>query len=110
MAEKKKDKLTNLTERLLKLEEVAILIGSSGKSINNWYWFKRENPDNEYAKMLPDYVQYGPRQTRYWRESDIWKLIKFKQSIPQGRNGIMGSVTQKYYHKEGENKSDVEQA
>ena len=110
MAEKKKDKLTNLTERLLKLEEVAILIGSSGKSINNWYWFKRENPDNEYAQMLPDYVQYGPRQTRYWRESDIWKLIKFKQSIPQGRNGIMGSVTQKYYHKEGRNKSDVEQA
>ena len=90
-------------ERLLKLEEVAILIGSSCKSINNWYWFKRENPDNEYARMLPDYVQEGSRQTRYWKESDIWKLINFKQSIPQGRNGIMGSVTQKYYKKnEGE--------
>lgn len=87
-------------ERLLKLEEVAILIGSSGKSINNWYWFKRENPDNEYAKMLPDYIQESPRQTRYWKESDIWRLIEFKQAIPQGRNGIMGSVTQKYYHKD----------
>ena len=86
-------------ERLLKLEEVAVLIGSSSKSINNWYWFKRENPDNEYAQMLPDYVQEGGRQTRYWRESDIWKLLTFKQSIPQGRNGVMGSITQKYYKK-----------
>lgn len=86
-------------ERLLKLEEVAILIGSSSKSINNWYWFKRENPDNEYAKLLPDYIQEGSRQTRYWRESDVWKLIEFKQSIPQGRSGIMGSITQKYYKK-----------
>ena len=85
-------------ERLLKLEEVAILIGSSGKSINNWYWFKRENPENEFSKMLPDYLQDGPHQTRYWKESDIWKLVEFKQMIPKGRNGIMGSVTQKYYH------------
>lgn len=100
MAEKINDNLTNASERLLKLEEVAVLIGSSGKSINNWYMFKRENPKNEYAKMLPDFVQNGPRQTRYWKESDIWKLVKFKQSIPQGRNGVMGSVTQKYYHKE----------
>lgn len=97
MAEKVKDESQ---ERLLKLEEVAILIDSSSKSINTWYWFKRENPDNEYAKMLPDYIQYGPRQTRYWRESEIWKLLKFKQSIPQGRNGVMGSITQKYYNKD----------
>ena len=90
-------------ERLLKLEEVAVVVGSSFKSINNWYWFKRENPDNEYAKMLPDYLQAGPRKPRYWKESDIWKLIAFKQSIPQGRNGVMGSVTQKYYHKENKN-------
>lgn len=92
--------------RLLKIEEVAILIGSSSKSINNWYWFKRENPDDEYAKILPDYIQEGARQTRYWRESDIWKLIEFKQSIPMGRNGIMGSITQKYYKKKEEDNID----
>ena len=92
-------------ERLLKLEEVAILIGSSGKSINNWYWFKRENPDNEYAQMLPDYIQEGPRQTRYWKESDVWKLIEFRNKIPQGRNGVMGSVTQRYYNKKEEDVS-----
>lgn len=91
--------MNNSSERLLKLEEVAIIVGSSSKSINNWYWFKRENSNNEYAKMLPDYIQEGERQTRYWRESDIWKILEFKNTIPQGRNGIMGSITQKYYHK-----------
>lgn len=89
-----------MAERLLKLEEVAVIIGSSFKTINNWYMFKKENPDNEYAQLLPDFIQEGKRQTRYWREADIWKLLEFKKSIPQGRNGIMGSVTQKYLHKE----------
>lgn len=84
-------------ERLLKIEEVAVLIGSSCNSINNWYLFKRQNPDNEYAKLLPDYIQHGERQKRLWRESDVWKLIEFRNSIPQGRNGVMGDVTQKYY-------------
>lgn len=97
-------------DRLLKLEEVAVLIGSSFKSINNWYMFKRANPDNEYAKMLPDFIQHGARQTRYWRESDLWKLIQFKNAIPQGRNGIMGCVTQKYYkvRRNNEKREDVQ--
>ncbi len=86
-------------ERLLKLEEVALRVDVSFKTINNWYMFRKQNPDNEYAKMLPDFIQSGARQTRYWRESDIWKLIEFKQAIPQGRNGIMGDITQKYYRK-----------
>lgn len=86
-------------EKLLRIEEVAVTLGCSSKSINNWYWFRRENPDNEYAKMLPDYVQEGSRQTRFWRESDIPKLKEFKQSLPQGRGGIMGCITQRYYQK-----------
>lgn len=88
-----------MEEKLLRIEEVAVTIGSSCKSINNWYWFKRENPDNEFAQMLPDYVQFGERQTRYWKKSDIQKLIEFKKAIPHGRNGLMGSITQRYYHR-----------
>ena len=87
-------------ERLLKLEEVAVVVGCSFKTINNWYMFKKAYPDNEYAQILPEFIQDGPRQTRFWRESDIWKLIEFKKAIPQGRNGIMGAITQKYMHKE----------
>jgi len=83
-------------DRKLKIGEVALLIGSSIYTINLWYKFKREEPDNEYAKLLPDYYQDGERQTRYWLESDIWKLIEFKQSINVGRKGFMGAVTQRY--------------
>ena len=90
-------------EKLLRIEEVAVILGCSFKSINNWYWFRRENPDNEYAKLLPDYIQDGTRKTRYWKESDIPQLKKFKDSIPQGRNGIMGCITQKYQKQRGEN-------
>lgn len=92
-----------MENRKLRVEEVAVMIGSSVKSINNWYMFKKQNPDNELAKLLPEFKQEGTRMTRYWNESDIWKLIEFKQSIPHGRNGIMGSVTQKYYRKDNKN-------
>lgn len=85
---------------LLRLEEVAILVGVSFKTINSWYAFKRMHPENEYAKMLPDYIQVGQRQTRYWKREDIWKFIQYRHSIPQGRNGVMGDVTQKYCRKE----------
>ena len=88
---------------LLRLEEVAILVGVSFKTINSWYAFKRMHPDNEYAKILPDYIQAGNRQKRFWKKSDIWKLIKFRQSIPKGRNGVLGDITQKYYRKQKEN-------
>ena len=84
-------------ERLLKIEEVAMLINSSVQTINMWYRFKRAEPNNEYAKMLPSYIQKGgARSTRYWTQEDIYQLIKFKQSIPLGRNGVLGSITQKY--------------
>jgi hypothetical protein len=110
MASKIVDEFTYSSERLLKLEEVAILIGSSGKSINNWYWFKRENPDHKLAKLLPDFIQDGERQTRKWRRSDIWKLVEFKSKIPTGRNGVMGSVTQRYYHKKAKKKENVNES
>lgn len=85
-----------MEDRLLNATEVSLLIGSSLNSINNWYRFKRLNPDNEYAKILPDYVQDGSHQTRKWRQSDIGRLIEFKSKIPKGRNGILGCVTQKW--------------
>lgn len=88
-----------MEDTLLRVEEVALLIDSSVKTIQNWYQFKRAQPENEYAQMLPDYVQEGGRQKRYWKESDIPKLLEFKRKIPKGRNGILGCVTQKYYHK-----------
>lgn len=79
---------------LLKVEEVAIMIGSSVKTINSWYAWKRLHPEDERGKLLPDYQQMGSRQTRYWSQNDVWSLLKFKESVPKGRNGFLGDVTQ----------------
>lgn len=81
---------------LLNMEEVAVSVGVSRQTIYNWYRFKAENPDNEYAKMLPDFIVIGSHRLRLWNKSDINDLIRFKKIIPKGRNGVMGKVTQMY--------------
>ena len=84
----------------LRIEEVALFVGVSVETINIWYRFKNQNPDHIYSKMLPDYIQLGgARSCRYWNASDIDKLIEFKKTKPVGRNGAMGTVTQKYVKK-----------
>ena len=84
-----------LNEKLLRIEEVALLIDSSTQTINNWYRWKALHPEHPLAQKLPDYIQNGARQTRYWKKSDIWSITEFKNSIPHGRSGILGEVTQK---------------
>lgn len=91
-----------MEERMLKVQEVAVAVDASVQTINGWYKWKNENADHELAKLLPDYVRQGNKRTRYWKQSDIWKLIQFKKSIPQGCRGVMGSVTQRYVKKNKE--------
>lgn len=95
-----------MEEKLLKLEEVAILVGRSCITINSWYKWKRENPDHKFAYLLPDYIQSSDRQTRYWKLTDIEKLIRFKDRVRVGRDGFMGDVTQRYTKKAKEKKED----
>lgn len=94
-----------MTNTRMTVEEVALLVGCSVKTINNWYLFKSLHPDNEYAKMLPNFIRNGPRDTRYWNKEEVWKIIEFRQAIPKGRNGILGDATQKY-HKKGKIKNE----
>lgn len=82
-------------EGYIKIEELAMRIDSSVQTINNWYKWKRENPEHELASLLPDYTQEGNRQTRFWNVKDIWKLVEFKTAIVHGRNGIMGQSRRK---------------
>ena len=89
----------NNEERLLKAVEVACLIGSSVQTITSWYRWKELNPEHEMSQRLPDYERIGNKNTRYWKQSDIWKLMDFKANIKQGRDGLMGEVTQKYAKK-----------
>lgn len=88
-----------MSERLLNVQEVALLIGSSIQTISSWYRWKELHKEHELAKLIPDYRRIGNRNTRYWVQEDVWKLLEFKKSIKFGRNGIMGDVTQKYVKK-----------
>ena len=83
----------------MSVQEVAVLIKSSVPTISSWYRWKRLEPNHPLAQMLPDFERHGAHRTRYWRYSDIPKLIEFKDTIPQGRNGVMGRVTQAYVKK-----------
>lgn len=87
-------------ERLLSVTQVAVLVGVVPKTVDIWYRWKRQAPDHELASLLPDYIQDGEKQKRYWRESDVWKMIEFRSKIPKGRNGFFGNVTQKYSRRE----------
>lgn len=84
-----------MSEHLLRIEEVAGIVGSSTQTINSWYRWKKLHPENEYAILLPDYIQIGKKQTRLWKRDDLWKILEFKNTIPHGRNGILGDITQK---------------
>lgn len=86
--------------KLLTIEEVAVSVGVSVQTINIWYRWRKQNPEHERAKLLPDFIQTKPRQIRFWEPQDVLKLIEFKNSVKIGRNGIMGQITQKYVKKE----------
>ena len=89
-----------MSNKLLTVQEVATSVGCSVQTINGWYKWKALNPDEELAQLLPEYTQLaGGRNTRYWQQADVWRLIQFKQNVTQGRNGFMGEVTQKYVKK-----------
>ena len=99
---------TDNKKDLINIQEVSCCIGSSIQTVSSWYRWKVLNPDHELAQLLPDYVRIGNRNTRYWDRQDLWKLIAFKQAIPQGRNGIMGVVTQRYIKNSKHNPKNVE--
>ena len=88
-----------MKERLLKATEVAFLVGIAPKTLEVWYAFKRKHPDNEYAKMLPNYQQEVSRGIRYWKESDIEKILEFKKNKPTGKNGLFGDITHMNYYR-----------
>lgn len=88
-----------MSERSIKVEELALAVGVSVKTINNWYAFRQAEPEHELAKLLPDFQQDHPRGTRTWKVSDIWRMKDFQSKITAGRNGVMGSITQKYVKK-----------
>lgn len=86
-------------ESLFNIAEVSVMTGMSIKSLETWYRFKKECPDNEYAKMLPEIIHTSNHRQRCWTLEGVQALREFKAKIPRGRKGVMADVTQKYLRK-----------
>lgn len=87
-------------ERLINIQELAMYVGASIQTISLWYRWKAANPDNERAKLLPEYTQLkSGHGTRLWKITDVESLVEFKATVPKGRYGLMGAFTQKYVAK-----------
>lgn len=78
----------------MKIEEVAVRLGVSTQTINRWYRFKRQNPEHQLSKLLPEYTKEKTAITgadvRYWNQDDLFKFIEFQSHVKLGRTGVMG--------------------
>lgn len=90
---------------LINATQICALCDISIYTLNNWYRFKQNDPDNQYAKMLPEFTKAPGKTTRLWKTEDVAALLTFKATIPHGRKGILGDVTQIYTRKERNKKN-----
>lgn len=97
-----------MEHRLMRIEEVAMVLDCNQITLERWYRFKRENPEHEMSKKLPDFM-YGMniknRPVRLWKSTDIPKLKEFQDSVVKGTKGFMGSVSNLYLKKKGDKKN-----
>lgn len=81
--------------------ELSEILGVRTNRFRPWYnWYY----SNEYTKpkdfpVLPNFVIYGNK--RYWKKSDIPQLKKFKKSLGQGKNGVMGEYNARQWQDRG---------
>lgn len=86
--------------KLLTADEVCKELNISIFTLNNWYRYKRENPEDDLAQILPEYTKRTATSPRQWRRGDLKKLTKFKETRKLGSKGQMSKSLQKYYKKE----------
>lgn len=86
----------------LTAQEVCKKVNISIFTLNNWYRFKKENPNDELALILPEFEKDYEKSQRTWNTEDIKLLKLFKSKRKLGRNGQMSKTIQKYYKKKKE--------
>ena len=75
--------------------EVCYMLGIAESTLRNWIkWYKQ---DGTNCPELPLPHKVGNKN--YWNRSDMGKMFAFRDWVPHGRNGRMGSVNRKYWKK-----------
>lgn len=87
-----------MKDNYITIGDVAKKIGRGVVTIKNWYeWAEK----NDCLDMLPEMRRdLDARGTRFFLESDIDKLIKFRDSI---KYGMMADVSRKKWGERGKN-------
>ena len=86
----------------LTASQVSAKVGISVYTLKRWYkWYESLNVDeltNHIENGMPELPKYetiGNTAWRYWNDSDIVKIKKFKKWVPNTRAGVMGSLNKK---------------
>jgi len=84
--------------KYLKMGEVSKLLKRGPQMIKIWYLYKKEHDNN--ILLPPYFTNLDARGSRFWKETDIPKLIKFRNSIEKG---MLSETTVYKWGKRGEN-------
>ena len=83
---------------MLTATQVTKELDISAHTLNSWYkYYYSDEPKREDMPELPEYIQERSRGPRYWKQSDVPALLRFKEWIPRGRGGVMGRINERYW-------------
>lgn len=84
----------------LNADEIVKEINITKTTLNRWYkWYSITENKPDDCPELPKYEQQYSSAPRYWDESSIEALKRFKNWVPKGSKGLMGEVSQVYWSK-----------
>lgn len=79
---------------MIRIGEVAKLIGRTPRSIKHWYSWEEEFGVSPILGKLPPVYRIGPRGDRYFEIEDIHLLIKFRDNLKL-HPGLMGEFNRR---------------
>ena len=69
------------SSKYVKIGEDAKLIDRTPLTIKNWYEWAEQN---DALHLLPEVIRVGERGIRHYKESELYKLVKFRDNISYG--------------------------
>lgn len=83
-------------ENFITIGKVAKMVGRGTSTIKNWYeWAEKHDRLDDLPEVKTDFDAKG---TRYFKESEIQKLIEFRDSV---RYGMMADVNREKWGQRG---------
>lgn len=84
--------MTKKQKTILSSTDVSKELDVTVTTLFTWYKFW-EDPECEKPEDMPPLPEYGRRWEggpKYWKREDLDALIRFRDWVPRGRNGLMG--------------------